>query len=211
MYLNYLLDFIIPPKDPLPQIETGELAKHLRNKSWPHRTPASWIHSSFSYRDPDIQKAIFHLKKYRDRRVVSALSERLHDHLTEIEAEHFLLHRCRQTIIIPIPLHATSHRKRGFNQSLLLAQALTRKAPHRKLSTNIVCVQHKAKQALLSRSERLRNVIGGYQYRGQALAPDCLIIILDDVTTTGATLHEARLQLFGKVPQHNLKALTLAH
>ncbi len=211
MYLNYLLDLIIPPKDPLPQVQTDDLAQHFRNKPWPPRTPASWIHSSFSYQDPDVQKAIFHLKKYRDRRVVSALSERLHDHLTEIEAEHFLLHRCRQTIVIPIPLHRTSHKKRGFNQSLLLAQALIKKSPHRSLSAGLVCTQHKAKQALLSRSERIKNVIGGYRYHGQPLPSDSLIVILDDVTTTGATLHEARLQLFGQAPQHNLKALTLAH
>ena len=89
-----------------------------------------------------------------------------------------------------IPLHATRRRWRGFNQAEVLCRALSKE-----LNLPIADVLHRKKatktQKDLKKEARLTNVSGAFELKPQADVHGKNLILVDDVTTTGATLLEA--------------------
>ena len=84
--------------------------------------------------------------------------------------------------------------ERGFNQALLLAQHL---APLRTDARLLLRTRHTPAQSELKRAERLRNVQGVFAVeplRADELR-DRRVVLVDDVMTSGASLHAASLAL----------------
>ena len=92
--------------------------------------------------------------------------------------------------IVAIPLHPSRERERGYNQSTLLAQALSAHVgiPFEKRALKRTRVTQQ--QALLSQTERAANVRGAF-LADRPLLEGRHVIIIDDVFTTGATLTAA--------------------
>jgi ComF family protein len=102
-------------------------------------------------------------------------------------------------MIIPVPLHAEREKARGYNHATLLAQHCARhiNIPVR----NDILIRHRATPAQvgLTGSERSRNVVGAFTCTPQfatGLLAGRTIGIIDDVTTTGATLAACAAPLF---------------
>lgn len=91
--------------------------------------------------------------------------------------------------IVPVPLHWTRKWSRGFNQSLILAGALSNTTGLLILSA-LRRVKRTKDQTRLSRQERLANVRGAFHVVKDVVGKK--LLLLDDVTTTGATLEECR-------------------
>jgi ComF family protein len=88
-------------------------------------------------------------------------------------------------LLIPVPLHPRRLRKRGHNQAELLASALTR-ASQQSISQELVRTRATVSQTTLDRAERLVNVHDAFAWKGGSLHGKTVVLI-DDVTTTGAT------------------------
>ena len=92
--------------------------------------------------------------------------------------------------VLPMPLAPPRLRGRGFNQALLLARRL---APDKTDATLLLRTRDTPAQHSLPRAERLRNVQGAFaldplrrsSLRGQR------VVLVDDVMTSGASLHAA--------------------
>lgn len=92
--------------------------------------------------------------------------------------------------LVPMPLSAARLRDRGFNQALVLARAL---ASGKAEADLLVRLRDTAPQHALGRTERLHNVRGAFavqplraaSLRGQR------VVLVDDVMTSGASLHAA--------------------
>ncbi len=97
-------------------------------------------------------------------------------------------------VIVPVPRHPARIREQGSDPVFVLARALARR--HRlPLARNALARSRPTPpQTELPREERLRNVRGSFRARPGALAGR-RALLLDDVTTTGATLHEAAREL----------------
>ena len=91
--------------------------------------------------------------------------------------------------IVPVPLHWTRKWSRGFNQSLILARALT-KTTGLPILPALRRVKRTKDQTRLTREERLANVRGAFRVIKDVAGKK--LLLLDDVTTTGATLEECR-------------------
>lgn len=90
--------------------------------------------------------------------------------------------------VVPVPLHPLREREREFNQSGLLARFLAKRSgipfaePLRRSRPT-------APQAGFDRDARMKNLAGAFDLRkGVKLPPDALLLLVDDVSTTGATL-----------------------
>jgi ComF family protein len=93
----------------------------------------------------------------------------------------------RVDTLIPVPLHPTRLRQRGFNQSLLLAQqagdllsvdvkdALTR-------------TRRTDAQVNLGAKQRMANVAGAFAVQPSIAVAGLSVVLIDDVVTTGSTL-----------------------
>jgi ComF family protein len=96
--------------------------------------------------------------------------------------------------VLPMPLARERLAERGFNQALLLAQHL---APRRTDARLLLRTRHTPAQSELKRAERLRNVQGVFAVeplRAHELR-DRRVVLVDDVMTSGASLHAASLAL----------------
>lgn len=86
--------------------------------------------------------------------------------------------------VVPVPLHRSRLRKRGFNQAKLLARGVASRinAP---VSDTLEVVRSTRDQVELSAAERRANVAGAYAAKGPVAGR---ILLVDDVFTTGATM-----------------------
>jgi ComF family protein len=114
----------------------------------------------------------------------------------------------RADLVLPMPLSAQRIAERGFNQSLVLARALSAE----KAATGLLLkVRDTPAQAALDRQQRLRNVKGAFaveplraqQLRGRD------IVLVDDVMTSGASIFTAA-QVLRDAGARRVTALVLA-
>ena len=112
-----------------------------------------------------------------------------------------------ELIVFP-PMTDRAKRKRGFNQTELLARYLSEQTgvPY---ADNFVKVKETDNQVNLTRELRLKNLIGAYKIVDKKKVKDKTVLILDDVMTTGATT-EALAKLLKKAGARKVLALTVA-
>lgn len=89
--------------------------------------------------------------------------------------------------IVPVPLHRTRRRERGFNQSEQLASAVAA-ALGRPLWCNLARSRNTKSQTALDGKRRRDNVAGAFTVGGER--PPRVVMLVDDVFTTGATVRE---------------------
>lgn len=112
-------------------------------------------------------------------------------------------------LLVPVPLHPSRRRERGFNQSRLLARELARLNGLDVLDGGLAKVRNAPAQAGLRAAERERNVVGAYVVKRPARLRGRTVILVDDVTTTGATLRECARVLMAAGAKE-VRAITLA-
>lgn len=100
-------------------------------------------------------------------------------------------------ILIPVPLTKRRQRWRGFNQAEILARELSVQLGYG-LDLNLKRIKNRPPQASLDEAARLKNLQDVFYYPTE-VAPlnltNKIIILVDDVTTTGATLNAAAAAL----------------
>ncbi|CAM3552190.1 ComF family protein [Sphingobacterium prati] len=97
--------------------------------------------------------------------------------------------------IVPIPLHASKLRKRGYNQSTYFGRGLSR-AMHIPLQEDLLLRKRATMtQTGKDRLARYENVEDIFTCKQISLAQDAHILLVDDVLTTGATIVSGALGL----------------
>jgi predicted amidophosphoribosyltransferase len=77
-----------------------------------------------------------------------------------------------------------------MNQSLLLAQELSKELQLPVMQKVLLRVRYTRQQTTLARKKRRGNVAGAFRVTDQETVKGKRILLVDDVTTTGATLEE---------------------
>jgi ComF family protein len=112
-------------------------------------------------------------------------------------------------LIMPVPLHASRLKQRGFNQALLLAHRMS-ETHHIPFSCDNLCRTRPTRpQVELTGVERIRNVAGAFALRQPGVVVDRSVVLIDDVFTTGATMNECASVLKQAGAAH-VTAFTLA-
>ena len=93
-------------------------------------------------------------------------------------------------MIIPVPLYPTRLRDREYNQSLLLADRVSRARKIPLSYDNLIRIRETAPQTDLSRAVRLKNLRRAFAVRRPQEISGRHVLIIDDVFTTGTTVNE---------------------
>ena len=91
--------------------------------------------------------------------------------------------------IVPIPLHPTRLRKRGYNQSALLAAQIGKMIERPVIYNGLSRIKNTTPQVELSGAGRRRNLIGAFAPKKRHPFAGADILLVDDVVTTGATMN----------------------
>jgi ComF family protein len=130
---------------------------------------------------PPLQDAI-RLFKYRGKvTLAAALGDLMNAAIREAPAVD---------LVMPVPLHPSRLREREFNQSLLLADRLSRRHGLPLSYDNLVRVRRTASQTDLSRAARLKNLRRAFAVARPEEVGGKRILLVDDVMTTGTTVNE---------------------
>jgi len=98
-------------------------------------------------------------------------------------------------LVVPVPLHPNRLRERGYNQSGLLAAAFARRLGRRFDETSLVRIRDTKHQSRSTGDERRRNVKGAFRVAAPTNVRGRVVVLVDDVMTTGATLDECEAAL----------------
>ncbi|MEQ8954309.1 MAG: ComF family protein [Gammaproteobacteria bacterium] len=141
--------------------------------------------------------------KYRSRFAAgSALAHLMAEHMRQLSHTRPL-----PQLLLPVPLHWRRLQQRGFNQSWLLCQLLSRQLDLPADVSTVIKQRHTEPQSELSGSaRRRRNLRGAFALRpGHGLSDVKHIAIIDDVVTTMSTAEELARMLRG----HGIRRIEL--
>ena len=183
--LKFLLEAIFPSfcyicGKPSKGILCEECSKKFEGKRvnkvfFPDSDRLSRVYIVFEYRD-EVQKLIEEFKYGKRKEVAHYFSRFLSGFSLNYD------------FIVPVPLHPVRFRERGFNQSKLIAESLSRAYDIPLMKKGIRRVKYTVQQANLTRNERLQNLSGAFYVKNLERFKDKKILLIDDVYTTGATI-----------------------
>lgn len=220
-----LLDTILNVVFPVNCISCGKngydlCVQCLGNCPSAERESAKWIFPLFDYRNPLVKKSVWLLKYKSKKRLANVFAEVMHGAILEELSELSVMENFHEPILIPIPLAGKRRRERGFNQAELICQHLMelhgksdlRHGVDWTLEKNILIkpkdTEHQAR--IEDRQKRLKNIIGSFSVKKSEKIKGRNIIIIDDVSTTGATLNEAK-KVLKQAGAKKIIAFTVAH
>lgn len=178
------------------------------------RDSAKWIFPLYDYRHPVIKKSVWLLKYKNKKGLARIFAQAMYGRMLEELADLALLENFREPLIMPIPLSRKRLKERGFNQAELICQELIKIDANKnfKLEKNILFrIKDGVHQARIeNRKDRLKNIIGSFDTVNEEKIKGKNIILIDDVTTTGGTLAEAR-KVLKNAGAKKVIAFTIAH
>ena len=122
-------------------------------------------------------RAIVHALKYDGRPTIARhLAARMRDAGADVLAG--------ADLVVPVPLHRSRERARGFNQARELARHLG--LP---VAEALARTRRTPSQADLPAARRHANVRGAFEWRREVAVKGLTIVLVDDVSTTGATVN----------------------
>ena len=161
--------------------------------------PAFASASSFGLYEGALRKAI-NLLKYHS---VIRLSKPLSDILLRIRLPVV-------DAVLPVPLYKKRLRQREFNQSALFAKYAARSLGLMLILDSLVKIRDTKPQVGLSSRERQKNVKKAFGIQNREVIKQKNILLIDDVSTTGATVRECS-HVLKKAGAGDIHVITLAH
>jgi ComF family protein len=146
--------------------------------------PLHAVHAAFVYAFP-VDRLLPRFKFHRDLAAGRLLVQRMAEAFAPLP---------RPDALLPVPLHRGRLRARGYDQALELARPLGRRLDLPVLEDALVRQRATVQQSRLDARQRQRNLRGAFAL-SHANALPAHVALVDDVMTTGATLHAAAAAL----------------
>jgi ComF family protein len=192
-FLSSLLDFIAPPR------QTEKLVRALSLDNLQKLTLQRGQAGILPYHDERVRALIWELKYYANKQAAALGAAVLHETLIAVASEQL-----GTPLLIPVPMHKTRKRMRGHNQTEVLCEALL---PYiHEYFDYVPKVLMRSKNTLqqqgLEKHVRLLNLAGSMEVVESEKVLGRVCVLLDDVSTTGATFKEATRALKAAGARH---------
>lgn len=153
-----------------------------KHRSFIRQGRSVWLHRG------KVPGAIYRFKYHNKRRYgkifASEMERRFRNELKQWEIG----------LIIPVPLHASRKRRRGFNQAEIIADELSQLTGIPARNDLLFRIRRTDPQKVLGENERRQNLQGAFAVkRGQNLPTN--ILLVDDIYTTGSTVEKCAKML----------------
>lgn len=200
--IHILLDTIFPPRE-------SELVIRSITEERPPPVIPTLINNIIyltEYSRDEVRALILENKYYNNTVAQHYLANILLNWINTVE---------KKIILIPIPLGKERFKERGYNQVMSILDALPESGAYAVDKSILVRTRDTAPQTTLAKTERILNMKNAFACNEPQLLKKyagCTLVIIDDVITTGSTLHEARASLAPHVgPGTKIICLAIAH
>jgi ComF family protein len=180
-------DAIFPPRP---------TEKALQSLTLQDLASAALYDGTLPYQEPFVKALVWEIKYYANSKALALAGKHLADTLLGVAGEEL-----GKPLLIPVPMFEKRRRERGHNQTEVLCEAAL-SALGKDGSDYfdyeprlLVRYRHTKPQQGLERHERLTNVEHCMKIKDPAAVRGRVCVVVDDVSTTGATLTEARRAL----------------
>jgi predicted amidophosphoribosyltransferase len=195
-------DFLFPPRTD-EQVLRGVSADQFASLLSPRliettRPPAVAL---LPFSRPSVRAAIHEAKYHGSGQSIDYLSLVLTEYLRDTQ-------EIGTAVLVPIPLGPTRQKERGFNQVTEVVRKAAKETGRTVDETVLTRTRETVSQVSLPRRQREENMRGAFSAR--PLDPSGLYIVIDDVTTTGATL-QAAIDALAHAGALHISPLALAH
>jgi competence protein ComFC len=148
------------------------------------------IYSLYPYRNDLIKTLLWRLKFKHIKESASVFARPLHTFITKTLEEETLIY------LIPIPSAKTHYKKRGFNQAKELAKEIGKLNKNYRVQDILIRKDSiSAQTSFSSRKDREANMKDGFLVKDGEFLKDAIVVVLDDIVTTGSTMRAAKKAL----------------
>lgn len=152
-----------------------------------HKTFSYFLAAAGNYDDPVLRNLIHYFKYQSFKNLTPILSEILIKYLNSLNFKFYILNYS----VVPIPLHPQRERKRGFNQSKLLAEKIADYFNLPLIDELEKTINNNPHAKIKGVEKRIKNISGCFKIKNSENVKKKNIILIDDIFTSGATINEA--------------------
>jgi len=165
----------------LPRIDNTQIQKHSRANLDFTESQITKLLAVWEFNDA-VQQVIHEMKFFGKKSIAKFLGREMADLMTH--HKDYL----ETDMIIPVPLHKTKLRERGFNQSLLLSQAISKLTNIPVNQKILKRIRYTKPQSKMNAFERQQNVKDAFRVIDPSTVKGKTVVLVDDVLTTGSTM-----------------------
>lgn len=186
----------------------------------------NWIHANLSYKNEKLKKVLFSIKYYYLKSASKYLAKIVYGDFYDFLKDKLSFYVGQELIIIPIPISKKRLTERSYNQTEILIKEIVREIKENKnldldLEKNIyidllIKNKHTIKFAKTHSPDERENLIKDAfsvnRKYAEKFLENKIIILFDDITTTGSTFYEARNTLVKSgAKRENIFGYAVAH
>lgn len=191
-FFEKIIDLLFPKEITVVELEKMPVSEMLRRFTKP-TTSENKTSALFSYHDKKVRALVLEIKIRENKILIEKVAELMCQKILESFEEDFQFD-AHKISLVPIPSSTNRVHERGYNPAELISQKIVKIRPDIFDYAPILRkIRETKRQTNLPRSERLTNLAGAFE-TAASNAPSSVIII-DDVSTTGATMAEAKRAL----------------
>lgn len=169
------------------------------------RLPFVFATSFLYFTKHSVTQRLLHQLKYRGRKEVGLMMGRM-----MAEAGWFRDAPEPVDVLVPLPLHKSRERRRGYNQAAAICEGIAAETKIEIVTDAVTRTSFTSTQTQKNRMQRWMNMSGRFELRKDELIRNRHVLLVDDVITTGATLEACGLLLL-QAPGVRLSIASLAY
>lgn len=208
--IKKIFDLIMPKREGAKMLDNLDYESFLEEAG---SRECAWAEVVFDYRDTSVREVIWEAKYHANPKALDFFSRALYERLLEEVSDALIFSSGLEVILAPIPASEKRQRKYGFNAPDLICQRVAKMDESGTLEFGKVLerTREAPRQVdIKNKKDRILNARDVFGVSDTESVRGRTVFVIDDVTTTGATLRDAKRAL-RESGAREVKLFALAH